>query len=232
MDSHIWIKNSTLVQPRFTNEDSYQYNSPIDSGSRILFAGCSITANVGLPTSPDGGWSDLLVDRLKHEMDIASANNCSISGGSTFEIISNIFRFFINYGNPDIIFLLLPPVQRESNSYAKDIEGCKAIDYNIFLILDSYCKDNGIELIASTWDFYIDGVTSWFVDYNNNDEANNLLKSFKSFFFVDKDKFSQDVFEASGHGLISLEGEDKHPSLPVHVGYSNMFYTEWSGRLK
>lgn len=232
MDNHIWIKNSTMVQPRFKNQEYYPYSSSIDSGVRILFAGCSITANVGLPTSPDGGWSDLLVDRLKNEMDIASVNNCSISGGSTFEIISNIFRFFINYEKPNIIFLLLPPVQRESNSYAKDIEGCRAIDYNLFLILDSYCKENGIQLLASTWDFYIDGITSWFVDYNNKDEVNNLLKSFKSFFFVDKDKFSQDVFKASNEGLISLEGEDKHPSLPVHIGYSNMFYEELVARRK
>ena len=230
MDNAVWIENKKTVQPRFRNEESYQYNSPIDGENRILFAGCSITANVGLDTTPNGGWTDFVTDKLKNKISLSCANNCSISGASSFEIISNIFRFFSNYGNPNIIFLLLPPVQRETNAYAKDLEASKSIDYNIFLILDKYCTDNKIKLIASTWDFYIDGVTSWFVDDNNKDETYELLKDFKSFFFVNKQKFSKDVFEASDQGKISLEGEDKHPSLPIHVGYAKMFLNELENR--
>lgn len=230
MDNSVWINNTQTVQPRFRNEEDYAYHSPIDNGKRLLFAGCSITANVGLETSPDGGWSDELIKILRDSIEISCSNNCSISGASTFEIISNVFRFISVYGKPDMIFMLLPPVQRESNAYAKTLEACKAIDYNMFSILDQYCNQNGIELIASTWDFYIEGVTSWFVDDNNKDETYKLLKDFDSFFFVDKDKFSQDVFEASGYGETSLEGEDRHPSLPVHIGYTQMFSEEYKRR--
>lgn len=226
----IWIENSFNVQPMFRWQSSYLYNESEGIGKSILFAGCSITANVGLKNSPDEGWSSFLIEMIKSDLEVSCVNNCSISGASTFEIISNIFRFLNLYSKPDIIFLLLPPVQRENNAYTRHVDAAKVMDYNIFHILDTYCKQNNIDLFASTWDFYIQGITSWFVDDTNNDLVNKTLKNFDSFFYPNKEKFKKDVFEASLYGKLSLEGTQQHPSEPIHVGYAKMFYEEYKKR--
>ncbi len=230
MRNGIWIDNSSSVQPMFRNNRPYKYKESLGDGKNILFAGCSITANVGLADVPNGGWSQFLTDQLKNDLKISVSNNCSISGASTFEIISNVFRFLNNYEKPDMIFLLLPPVQREIASYSKTLDAAKVIDYNIFAILNQYCVEKDIQLFASTWDFYIPGVTSWFVDDNNDDLTTETLKEFDSYFIPNKINFAQDVFEASLYGSLSLEGYDRHPSEPVHAGYANMFYEEYENR--
>lgn len=230
MEPKIWIKNSTKVQPMFKHESEYAYNPRSTDGLSILFAGCSITANVGLKTTPDGGWSSMLKDMLSEHESVSVSNNCSISGASTFEIISNIFRFLNNYEKPDIIFLLLPLVKREMPAYTRTTEASIVIDYNMFLILDNFCRAHGIKLFASTWDFYIPGVTSWFTDNDTLNSTESTFNTFKSFFAPDKIKFAQDVFEASSYGHLSLEGENNHPAEPIHMGYARMFYEEYTKR--
>lgn len=178
----------------FVHFDQYNYKEPEGYGNSFLFAGCSITANVGLdevPASGFGGWSRFLTEMLQDELEISAVNNCSISGASTFEIISNVFRFLNNYHKPNFIFLLLPPIHRESSSYARNVSAAQIIDYNIFSILHNYCKENNISLFASTWDFYISGITDWFVDDTNSDLSEKTLKEFDSFFIPNKKEFSK-----------------------------------------
>ena len=230
MDNKIWIDNSSEVQPMFRSSESYTYNTSDKDGKSILFAGCSITANVGLRNPPHGGWSHYLTEMIKENEPVSDTNNCAISGASTFEIISNVFRFLNKYDAPDFIFLLLPPIHRENNSYAKNLDSAIVLDYNIFNALDIYCRKNNIKLFASTWDFYIPGVTSWFVDDTNKGFTEETFRSFESFFTADKFAFAQDVFEASLYGYLSLEGEERHPAEPVHTGYARMFYEEYGKR--
>jgi len=82
----------------------------------ILFAGCSITYGLALPY--EATWAHMVAEELK-----MSHNNLSYPGGSTMQIIFNIFKYFEEYGNPKNLFCLFPSLLRyKSYSDNKIIE--------------------------------------------------------------------------------------------------------------
>jgi hypothetical protein len=166
---------------------SIEFSSNID----ILTAGCSFTFGTGLPF--EYTWSQQLQKRLPHK----KVATLSWPGISIQKIISYIFRYFKNIGNPKMIICNFPDfyrflfLEKSSNNIINYypnlpenlfipkkerkqlIESVPAetwgfyINYEYILMLEQYCESNDIKLIWSTWDNRILGENFHISDSGN-----------------------------------------------------------------
>ena len=83
----------------------------IHNGLHVLFSGCSITFGEGLPL--DRTWAYYLYKKIKKENSLSGYYNLSYTGGGIDTIINNLFRYCGQFKNPDIIFILMPNIERE-----------------------------------------------------------------------------------------------------------------------
>lgn len=111
-----WIKNSL-----FNKEIEYKLNNNahrcddfkqiLQGENSILFAGCSTTFGQGIPL--EMSWPKILFNKLQPIINAKDFYSISFPGGSSFKIISNIFKFCDVYGIPKYIFVLLPDYMRQ-----------------------------------------------------------------------------------------------------------------------
>jgi hypothetical protein len=79
-------------------------------GKHILFNGCSVTYGQGLYTKET--WSYLLHQLIAKDEKVSGYYNIGTPGKSIFDIVASTFKYMDSYGNPDIIFLDLPDLNR------------------------------------------------------------------------------------------------------------------------
>lgn len=79
-------------------------------GKHILFNGCSVTYGQGLYTKET--WSYLLHQKIAQNEKVSGYYNIGTPGKSIFDIVASTFKYIDHYGNPDVIFLDLPDVNR------------------------------------------------------------------------------------------------------------------------
>lgn len=142
-------------------------------GSHILFSGCSATFGMGL--FEEELWSSRLIRKISASGEKVSGTfNLAKPGTGVFEIVSNIFRYCGEYGNPDSIFVQLPnltrfyafdrkseKVRHADLPHTKDLKdpvlesGFKRqIEINAYqylMMLETFCKINGINLFVFSW---------------------------------------------------------------------------------
>jgi hypothetical protein len=165
-------------------------------GTHVLFAGCSQTFGFGL--DQEEMWSKILYNKINKNKECSGYFNLSASGSGIQFIISNIFKYFKNFGNPDYIFLNLPDGFRfiahlpETNNYSKITFKTKnseiqkflsLINYHYYLMLEEYCKSNSIKLYAVSWD------TKDPKHYNTND----FFSIFETFISINYKKMHEDI---------------------------------------
>ena len=166
------------------------------NGKHILFSGCSNTYGFGL--NQEEMWSKILYDKINKNIKCSGYFNLSMPGAGIQLIISNLFRYFKEFGNPDYIFLNLPEHTRfmayvkELKSYTKisfetkDVELEKffsIINYQYYLMLEQYCKTNNIKLYS----------TSWIVGHPKDSEDKDFFSSFETFYFINPNKMFEEV---------------------------------------
>lgn len=169
-------------------------------GNHILFSGCSNTFGFGL--NKEEMWSKIVYDKINKNIKCSGYFNLSTPGGGIQLIISNLFRYFKEFGHPNYIFLNLPEHERfigymaKSNSYTKinfsgknlDLESeqfFSIINYQYYFMLEQYCKTNNIKLYSS----------SWIIGDNraNTKKKSDFFSSFKTFYYADPLKMLEDV---------------------------------------
>ena len=160
------------------------------NGLHVLFSGCSITFGESLPYKTN--WSGKLYNKIKQKNKLSGYYNLSYLGGSIELIVFNIFKYFKNFGNPDMLFLLIPDSGRKilwnsnNNKYEnyanpEESNDNKKINllrgyYNLTM-LETYCEKNKIKFLWACWDekdnknFYDN------INFNNYISLNN--KKFK-----------------------------------------------------
>lgn len=165
-------KNMQKLFPDYDMKDFYKLNS-LDlrsdefktehDGKHVVFAGCSMTAGEGLPEQ--FLWPKKVYNKLSQEHKMSGYFNIAFPGATTIDIIIQIFKYMKLYGNPEMIFVCFPDIDREYvNLSSIDI---KQLDQNpiknvkvtkinymmigMFLALSQYCKSNGIKLYPFSW---------------------------------------------------------------------------------
>lgn len=143
------------------------------NGEHILFSGCSITFGGGL--LEEDIWAKKVFNRIKENKKVSGYYNLALPGISIFEIVSNVFKYIDNFGDPNYIFICLPNIQRRYaskevssgknnpvfHSVYKDNEIDEFTDviqlhvFQYLIFLEIYCKKNNIKLYYFSWNKYL-----------------------------------------------------------------------------
>jgi hypothetical protein len=86
------------------NSDGFR-SEEFESNTDILFSGCSFTFGAGMYL--EHLWTKIVADKfnVKHQ-------NLGLPGSSTMVMVSNLFEYFRQYGNPKTLVCLLPDPYR------------------------------------------------------------------------------------------------------------------------
>ena len=140
------------------------------NGKHFLFAGCSNTFGYGL--KKEEMWSSKFISLVEESGEVVSGNfNISVPGISVFEIVTNAMKYCYNYGNPEVIFIQLQNTARfyglnpddglfrhsiinesKDSSVLAMSKILEIYAYQYLLMLELFCKSNGIKLFIFSWD--------------------------------------------------------------------------------
>jgi hypothetical protein len=181
-------------------------------GRHVVFAGCSYT--YGDSVFLEDSWTyKLYLDIAKKEK-LSGYFNLGNPGSSTKESVDKIFSYIELFGNPDVIFLLMPSAERDfrKNSY-EDL-------YLSTNRLIEHCNNNNIKLFLSSWDLR--------EHYNDKEDPKLKISGYAN---MDIDEMSRHVesfcennkeHKLSRFFLYAFDLE--HPGIAIHDYYRKFFY--------
>jgi hypothetical protein len=217
----LFVLFEILKENGYSYEDFYKLNKygfrsdefTTDHDSKhILFAGCSYT--YGDSVFLEDSWTyKLYLDIAKKEK-LSGYFNLGNPGASTKQSIDQIFSYIELFGNPEVIFLLMPNPERDfhNNSYS-----------DLFLStnkLIEHCQNNNIKLFLSSWDL----IEHW----NGDKDPKTKILGYSK---MDIDKMSGYVEEfcennkdhkLSDFFLYAFDLE--HPGIAIHDYYRKFFH--------
>ena len=193
-------------------------------GLHVLFAGCSVTFGEGLPE--DYIWPKLVYDRLsEREQNISGYFNLGINGGNHVQIISQIFSYIKEFGNPEVIFVNFPDTHRLVGDGLP--EDYLHIVLSMYDMLDTYCQNSSIRLVSfSHYPFYNLGSPKEKYNAINNDPMYQI-SSRTSFYQFEMNDLAKAMFvsendalpaELLDHRIVAFD--ESHPGTSVHKFYA------------
>lgn len=227
--------------------NSRSYNSDefktIHEEKHFLFSGCSNTFGVGI--EKEETWAYLTYLKIKDMVGASGFFNISSPGIGIQMMVIDIFRYCNEFGNPDTIFINLSNQLRvpsyTEKSHGKDGKvrpgfAVKHYDhasekdtifmnYNIYMMLEVYCKYNNIQLYSFTWDNKKTSVA--------NNFTNTLFKEFgfKTFYPIDYDKMIEEIFlikeKAEDVKYFEVARDGHHFGKGYHEYWSNFIFNEY-----
>jgi hypothetical protein len=199
----------------------------------VVFSGCSYTFGTGVGF--DDTWSKVTYEKINNKIKCSGYFNLGVPGSSLFHAITDLFKYFKEYGNPDIIFLNIPDLVR---LYSFDKKTKKIINsfyneesksvlyllaYQYYFMLDQYCKENNIQLYSFSWRFSEQEDTDDFIkskiekfDTFYNYSINDLLL----FVIGHKDKNKNTKF-------LDLGSDGEHLGISYHAYWGNFIHTKF-----
>jgi hypothetical protein len=216
------------------------------SGMHILFAGCSNT--YGLGTDLENLWAKKVYNKIKETQEVSTYNNIGFNAGSIIEIVFHIFRYIERFGNPDVIFVLLPERDRDDEFFfdEHEVKYSDSFNLSIYHALEVFCRSSNIKLISSTWVFNYTNLWGSFSKMirsdtptpqkillapkirNENTMFDDYSKYFKTFKYFDKDKIMKDLYEYS---MQNPEDENIYVAKDEGRHFGNAFHYAWSNQL-
>jgi hypothetical protein len=213
--SPLFKKNHSQVKAKEINSFGFRSDEFTNShnGKHILFLGCSYTWGTGL--NIEEVWAKILYNKLSEDNTTSGFFNLGVPGDSFYSSVINAFKYFKNFGNPDIIFFNIQELERfyaynkEQDSLHKsrvvDNKVLDLISYQYYYMLEQYCKSNKIILISFTW-------------YLGN--SDHILNNFNTFYYPDIDVLSEfvlDYVDKNPSDLNSLNASDgSHMGTSYH----------------
>jgi len=210
--------------------------------TNILFAGCSATFGQGLPDK--FRWSRRVYNSLTFD-DKGDFHCLGIMGASVEVLVTNIIKYCLEFGNPNIICISFSDFTRETlydydadmfrlqnharygdEDYWKITVESKDILYRLLVkfkqfysLLEAYCISHGIKLYSTSWDIH-----------TGNFGENLNLKTFKKIKTVKPEDIIKKIYddpEYSDHQDIFGIGTDKaHPGIVPNIMFAD-FFIEW-----
>ena len=213
---------------------SEDFNLLDQSKNNILFSGCSSTFGIGLPEKYT--WTKQLYNDLPIP-NKGPFQSLGSPGASAERIISNIFKYCKNFGNPKYIFISFQDYTREMKYVESKSQFTNHINvnyetlsldveegYDVYLIfkfqllyrtLEAYCNSNSIVLRATSWD---------------TPTANILSKIFPESFmdlYIDLNKyienFNIDAVDSTYKDFLSVGRDGHHPGIIQQRMIADMF---------
>lgn len=139
--------NELLVDNNRITGENFSITHP---GKTVLFAGCSFTAGDGL--LPEENWAYKTYQKfLDDGIQLNGYRNIGVSGASITDVLDQVINYIIKYGNPDVIFIMLPEPFRDCKYTEESSLGLRTMVARTYKYLYHYCKANNIKLITITW---------------------------------------------------------------------------------
>ncbi len=179
-----------------------------------LFLGCSYTWGTGLHL--DEVWSKILYNKININDEFSGYFNLGIPGDSIYTCITNTFKYFNNFGKPEVIFFNIPVIDRfylykkdKEKFFRSTIKSNKTLEllsYQYYYILEKYCEENKIKLFSF----------SWYLGYKTHP-----LSNFKTFYNIDDKKISNYVYN---NNLPLKASDDTHLGPAYHKYWAEEMY--------
>lgn len=156
--------------PYILNSDNFRSEEFIKehSGKHILFAGCSNTFGEGVDYEKT--WAYRLYKEIEKKEKLSGYFNLGSSGASIFEILVNLNRYIRKYSMPDVIFLMLPEIERDIRYFVKPEIALTSIVTELYKQFEYLCNKTNTLLIATSW-----------VNMDEESMANNYTKEFNEY---------------------------------------------------
>lgn len=221
-----YLKNSNILNA-IDERISYNLNNyghrcdNFNSPSKFLYAGCSTTFGESLPYKEN--WAGRLHSKFNSQEEFHALGYLN---GNISYIINNMFKYFNNIGNPEVIFCCFPDSTRRIVSVGKQftfemsrtpdlLNEHQMLGMYSLMALESYCSTNNIKFFWTSW-------------------QNSDLKFFSTLGF--KNLVFDDIADIYLHAKNDNEkndplydmGMDKiHPGLRYSDGLANIFYNRY-----
>ncbi len=217
------------------------------TGLHMLFAGCSNT--YGLGTDIENIWATKIYNKIKESQEVSGYNNLGINAGTIIEIVFHVFRYIEQFGNPDVIFMLLPERDRDDEFFFDeyDEQYSDSFNFSIYHSLELFCRSNNIKLISSTW---VSNYTNLWDSFSNfakykgdtphkiligpkirNEKTmfDDFVKTFKSFKVFNNKKIIQDLYDYSmdnpdDPNMYTAKDRGRHFGNAFHYAWSQQMY--------
>jgi hypothetical protein len=193
----------------------------------ILFTGCSNTW--GFSLYKEEMWSKILYDKIKNLNDTSGYFNLSVPGTSALSQITNIFKYFNKYGNPNIVFFNMPDPLRfysyenrliDSNYNHESLPVLQLLVYQNYLMLEQYCNSNNIKLFSFSW---------------SENTENFMYKLFKkTYYVINKKNITNYLYEYSNktndpYAISARDGN--HFGTGYNLYWANFMYEKYLNTL-
>ncbi len=218
------------INKHFYRCDNFKNNN---EGVHVLFTGCSYTFGIGMLY--DEVWAKIVYDKISKNNNVSGYYNLGIPGTSIYNQVSQLFKYFNTYGNPDVLFYAIPDLGRfygydtKNNNllngfYKGDSRAIlRALAFQYYLMLDSYCKTNNIKLYAFTW-VYSENNT-----YEDFDKSN--ISSFDTFYKYNPKDCAQFIIDYKKNNkdkkFLEMARDDDHLGIAYHEYWANFIYGVW-----
>lgn len=224
----------------------------VHHGKHIVFSGCSNTFGIGLEKKEI--WAYKVYEKISNNEKCSGFFNLGVGGSGIDHMTINLFRYFKQYGNPDVIFINLSNQLRsfeyknDLNGYVlklDDVEEYKKVcflNFQYYFMLEQYCRSNNIKLLSFTWDYIYKNLNFEIIKEKDIDKnksilpTNELFKNynFETFYEVDFKKMIKETAilkfnNKSKYFHVARDGE--HPGTGMQLWWSNFIYEKYLGLL-
>lgn len=238
---NIYFINKNLKQFGLRSRDIFRANSEhfrsdeftnVHEGLHVLFAGCSITFGDGM--FEEYIWPKIVYDQISKDKQTSGYFNVAFPGADHTDILLQIFRYIQKYGNPDIIFINFPDIERQIN-HGMTLEMAANVVSGLYQMLETYCDANQIDLISFTWndtdnlDPQKAFIEAWaFRDKPGLDPRRYFGDTYHRFSIKDRHLYIMDYEQANKSHKYSefmIRGLDiVHPGIAEHAFYGKLAY--------
>jgi len=142
-------KNTNIVYTLNSNNFRSEEFVKEHDGKHILFAGCSNTFGEGIEY--EKAWAHRMYQKIKETEKLSGYFNLGVCGASIFEILVNLNRYIQKYSFPDVIFLLLPEIERDIRYFNSPRVSLTSIICELYSEFELLCKTNNTKLFATSW---------------------------------------------------------------------------------
>ena len=198
-------------------------------GLHVVFTGCSTT--MGTALEKEYLWAKLLYDKIFSETPCSGYFNLGINGTSMMDQTFNLFKYFKKYGNPNVIFFNMPEALRfyyDKNGEIhhawyddKEVNLLFYLGYQYYLMLESYCITNNIQLYGFTWN----------PERFPKSYSNFFTGKFKTFYPIPWSEREQFVFDYAeklkGQDYLLKAKDGIHHGIAHHQYFFNFMYKHY-----
>jgi hypothetical protein len=226
-EKNLWTKKEEMNSLNYRCQEF----TKVHNETHVVFSGCSNTWGIGLYQNET--WAYKTYKKISEKNKCSGYFNLGISGSSLQKQVINLFKYFKQYGNPDIIFINFPDLLRfyfYNNSNKKYYDGfykekykelIGLVAFEYYFMLNQYCKTNKIKLYSFSW------ILSKNNYYNQYEHIEVPLENFDSYYKIDEKNLNEYIQKQKDENFLIIARDNEHPGTAYHDYWSDFIYEKY-----